>query len=300
MASQRSLHRNKAAIILITCLSLSWPAAVKPQDTRPAAVPQDPLLADILARSAAYCEKVKAMALFYVCRPKIKAVRFSYRQRWVDAGPVQGTEKTFLQAKRVKFEARGSRTNHYLYDYQLVNKDGAVSERWTLIGENGRKRQQEVAGPKDIRFSAAQLVYGPVGFLANSWQDHFRYEVGGREVVDDREAVVIRCEPRIRGRDNDNVGRIWVDSEDRSILQIEWEPSSIEGYNDKAPEGYGRGVVWKVSYGVEKNGVRFPSRQVVQEYLLDEKGLKIPLEEVTFLYLDYKFFTVGVEVKYRS
>jgi hypothetical protein len=201
--------------------------------------------------------------------------------------------------KRIKFEPRGSKSNLYLYDYQLVNKDGSLSERWTLLEENGRKRNQELLAPKDIRFNASHIVYGPVGFLSKSWQDHFRYEVVGREDLDGRAAVIIRCEPVVRGGDNDNVARIWVDVRDWDILQIEWEPSSIKGYDNKAPEGYRKSIVWNVVYGIEKNGVRFPSRQDAREYLLDDKDLKIPIEEITFLYEDYKFFTVGVDVIYR-
>lgn len=275
------------------------PATAAPQDVPSAAALLDVPLAEILVKSAAYCEKVKAIALFYVCQQRIESVRYSYKQRKIDAGPVEGTERTFVTPKRLKFEPRGTRSKPYLYDYQLINKDGALSERWTLIEENGRKKNQDVPAPKDIRFSGSRLVYGPVGFLSKYWQGYFRYEVVGREAVDGRDSVIIRCEPKIRGGENDNVGRIWVDVRDWTILQIEWEPSSIQGYDARAPEGYRKGVVWKVSYGMEKNGVRFPSRQVVLEFLIDEKDLKIPLEEVTFLYQDYKFFTVGVDVKYR-
>jgi len=168
-----------------------------------------------------------------------------------------------------------------------------------LLEENKRKKNQEVAALKDIRFSGRYLVFGPVGFLSKSWQSHFRYEVLGRETVDGKEAVLIRCEPRVRGGDNDNTGRIWLDAADACILRIEWEPSSIQGYDDTAPEGYRKRVTWTVDYGTEKNGVRFPSRQVVSEFLLDQRNFKIPLEEVAFEYLQYKFFKVGVEVKYR-
>jgi len=264
------------------------------QDLPPQTALQDIPLAEILAKSAAYCEKIKDIALYYICRQKIEDVNFSYREREANV-----VESPFLSRKRIKFDLRGSESNHYLYDYQLVNKNGSLAERWKLLEENGRRRNQEIPAPKNIRFNASHVVYGPVGFLSKSWQDHFRYEITGREDLDGKAAVVIRCEPIIRGGENDNTARIWVDVRNWEILRIEWEPSSIKGYDDKAPEGYRKSVVWMVVYDIEKNGVRFPSRQVVREYLLDDKDLKIPLEEITFLYEDYKFFTVGVDVVYR-
>lgn len=206
---------------------------------------------------------------------------------------------TFVKSQRVKFVPHGSKKRTYLYDYQLINEAGKLAERRTLLEENRKKISQEAPALKDIRFCGQYLVFGPVGFLSKSWQSHFKYEIVGREIVAGKNAVIMRCEPRVRGGDNDNAGRIWLDAADASILRIEWEPSSIRGYDSQAPEGFRKRVVWTADYDIEKNGVRFPGRQVVTEFLLDEKGLQIPLEQVTFLYQDYKFFKVGVEIRYR-
>jgi len=289
-----------AGIIIVSfvILALSVPAAVG-QDLPTRAAVEDVSLADILAHSAVYCENVKAIALYFVCREQIESVHYNYKERMAEGGRVEGPERTFAKPNRIKFEPHGARLNRYLYDYQLVNTNGALTERWTLIEENGHKRNQDLPSPKDIRFHTSSPLFGPVGFLSRYWQNHFNYEIVGRDRLDDRDTVIVRCEPKIRGADNDNVGRIRVDIRDGSILRIEWEPSSIQGYDDKAPEGYRKGIVCRVDYGVEKNGVRFPSRQVFQESYVDSKDIKTPLEEITFTFLDYKFFTVGVEVKYR-
>ncbi len=302
---EKAAKAAAAGIILVGLFgplfgSLSSPAfAVPHRASPPPAGSQADLLPDLLARTSAYCEKIKSLALFYVCDEKIESVRFVYKQRRIDAGPVEGADRAFAKTWRTKFEPRGSKKRTYLYDYQLINEAGKLTERRTLLEENRKKMNQEVPALKDIRFSGQYLVFGPVGFLSKSWQSHFRYEVVGRETADGKEAVVVRCEPKVRGGDNDNAGRVWLDAGDASILRIEWEPSSIQGYDEQAPEGYRKRVMWTVDYGTEKNGVRFPSRQIVSEFLLDEKDLKIPLEQVTFDYLDYKFFKVGVEIKYR-
>lgn len=49
---------------------------------------------------------------------------------------------------------------------------------------------------------------------------------------------------------------------------------------------------------MEKNGVRFPSKQLIKDVLIDKEGEKFIQEETLFIYYDYKFFIVDVEVKY--
>jgi hypothetical protein len=60
-----------------------------------------------------------------------------------------------------------------------------------------------------------------------------------------------------------------------------------------------KNMIWSVSYGIEKNGVRFPSKQVIQEFLINEEGEKFIQEETLFNYVDYKFFKVEVDVIYK-
>ena len=48
-------------------------------------------------------------------------------------------------------------------------------------------------------------------------------------------------------------------------------------------------VIWKVRYGVEKNGIKFPSKQIIQEVILNSSGDKKILEEISFVYSDYRF-----------
>jgi hypothetical protein len=58
-------------------------------------------------------------------------------------------------------------------------------------------------------------------------------------------------------------------------------------------------VVWAVEYGVEKNGIRFPSWQSVQEALVSATSTnKVVLEDISYIYGNYKFFIVNVEIKY--
>jgi hypothetical protein len=160
-----------------------------------------------------------------------------------------------------------------------------------------KKRNAEL----DVRFQAKYLVYGPVGFLSRYWQAYFDYEIIGEERIGETLTTVIRATPKPANQDNRNFARIWIDGEDGSILQIEWEPESIVDYEGKSirsqMQNLNTAVVWKVTYGIEKNGVRFPSRQHIQEFLVTEDKKRYIRNEITTVFEDYKFFVVETEIK---
>ncbi|UCE36561.1 MAG: hypothetical protein JSW00_13730, partial [Thermoplasmata archaeon] len=68
---------------------------------------------------------------------------------------------------------------------------------------------------------------------------------------------------------------------------------------EKAFPGVTKSLSWEVFYEVEKNGVRFPSRQLIKDIYLTEAGKQHPRYLTTFVYDNYKFFTVETEIKYE-
>jgi hypothetical protein len=58
-------------------------------------------------------------------------------------------------------------------------------------------------------------------------------------------------------------------------------------------------VTWGAIYGIEKNGIRFPSRQYIEEIFLSPSGKKHTKYEVDIVYDNYKFFIVETEVRIR-
>ena len=116
--------------------------------------------------------------------------------------------------------------------------------------------------------------------------------------------MVVKATPSSNNEENRNFARIWINEKDGSIVQIEWEPESILDYEDKPfrsqagelkPE-----VLWKVSYGIEKNGIRFPNRQQVQEFLISEEGRRYISDEINTIFEEYRFFVVETEIKNLS
>lgn len=250
------------------------------------------ILEKILEKTGEYCERVKNMALFYVCKEKVLAEKYLYRKR--------NLMEFSLSSKRLK--VRGTRKKTYTYDYQLVKKGKELREKRILLEEDGKEMNEENVELRPVKYTGKYLVYGPVGFLSKYWQHYFDYKIVGDDIIDGKETIVIESSPKTEREENYNYGRVWVDRKNYSILKIEYDPQSIKDYEDElllSPIGdLEKKVVWKVTFGFEKKGVRFPSKQLVQEYYLNKEGQTILMEEVSFNYEDYKFFIVEVEVKY--
>lgn len=49
-------------------------------------------------------------------------------------------------------------------------------------------------------------------------------------------------------------------------------------------------------FGIEKNGIRFPSRLFSEEAYVNRQGKKVKLSETSVVYRDYRFFIVDVDV----
>ena len=246
----------------------------------------------ILEKTGEYCERVKNIALFYVCTEKVADVRYSYRQ----------SSLSWFSLFSVKPRIQKTSKKTYVYDYQLVKKGNEVREKRDLLEEDGQEKHQKNVEFRPVKYFGQYLVYGPVGFLSRYWQRRFDYKIIGEEVLDGKKTIVLESSPKVEREGNCNYGRIWVDSRDFSVLKIEYDPRSIKDYEDELLlhpiKGLSKKVVWTLTFGIEKNRVRFPSHQLVQEHYLNSKGKMVLMEEISFRYEGYKFFVVEVEVKY--
>jgi hypothetical protein len=197
---------------------------------------------------------------------------------------------------------RRTRSYSYSFDYQLIKKGDELQEQRLPLKKSKRKKGGSTE--PDVRYRAQYLVYGPVGFLSRYWQDYFDYEIVGEENVGETQAAVIKATPKPDNEENRNFARVRIDEKDGSVLQIEWEPESILDFEGKTvraqEEELETAVVWNVAYGIEKNGVRFPSRQHIQEFLVTEDKKRYIRNEITTDFADYKFFVVETEIKNKS
>lgn len=252
----------------------------------------------ILKKCAEYCERVKSIAMFYVCQEEIKESTNFYRTtntlRTTPYGITEMVPGGALKLKR-------TRKSSFLYNYQLINKEEKLHEQRTLLKKNNRKKQLEDA-ELEVRFNAKYLVYGPVGFLSRYWQNFFSYEIIGQESLGEIQATIIRASPKPNNKDNWNFAKIWINEKDKSILQIEWGSGSIDDFGGKniasMSGDFRTDTIVRATYLIEKNGVRFPSLQLIQEFLVSESGKRYLRHEMTTVFNDYKFFIVDTEIKY--
>jgi hypothetical protein len=249
----------------------------------------------ILAKSGEYCERLKAVALHFVCRESIKETVFELR-----SFPTLRSSNSGMRIGR-DLTTRRQAPHSFVYEYQMIKRDGNPDEQRCLIMEDGRPRDEKNATLKTSRLTSKFLVYGPVGFLSRAWQPHFDYEFLGTERLTGKRAAILRAAPRDTAEENRSAGRLWIDEADGSVLRIEWEPSSILDYTETAATSVGdfkREVVWRTQYGEVKNGIRFPSGQTIREYYRTGAGLKRTRYEADYTYDKFRFFTVETEIIY--
>jgi len=273
------------AILLSFLFQAHTPASLNSQNNQEK-------LNQILNKTADYCERVKRIALYYVCMENTKDKIFFYRSsRSIKESPYGESEIVPSRSLTLK----RTRNYSYSFDYQLIKQGEELKEQ--RIPLKKKKKKAEL----DVRYSAKYLVYGPVGFLSRYWQDYFDYEITGEERIGETLATVIKAMPKANNEENRNFARMWINEKDGSILQIEWEPESILDYEGKTirslSEELETAVVWKVTYGIEKNRVRFPSRQHIQEFLVAEAKKRYIRNEIITVFQNYKFFVVDTEIK---
>ena len=260
---------------------------------------QDDNLRKIILRCGEYCELVKKAALNYICDENILEVETTYTTASTKVRDAYGEITSLTQATKLK--PKRAKKKKYMYDYQLIKKGDELSESRTLLMENGRKKHKEHAELK-TRYSAQFIIYGPVGFLSRYWQRLFNFEKIENEQVDGIDAVVIKASPKPENSENRSEAKIWIDPDDSSVLRIAWQPESLEGYQAEKvkfrAEDLTRTLTWDVTYGIEKNGVRFASLQHVQDVMVNGAGEKYVIQDITITYSNYKFFTVDVEIKH--
>jgi hypothetical protein len=255
-------------------------------------------LTEILASTREYCERVKAMALQFVCIEKITDVENFF-------GGISSSS-TIIRDEKI-FSVRNIKRRTFSHDYQLIKKGEDISERRILLERNGRKTHVEDVDLDQLKYSCTYPIFGSVGFLSRYWQSHFSYSIVGEKVFDGETVVVIQAVPDGFREENFNTARIWI-NEASQIVRIDWEPESIVNNADEiilSPRGeFHKTVSWSVDYSVEKNGVRFPGSQVIREIFFQDlpTGLRRQAlkREIRFEYKEYKFFVVDTNVDIRD
>lgn len=233
-----------------------------------------PRLGAILKKSGEYCQKLEQAALDFVCLEEVTELSAHFTPE----------------------------TNVYLYDYQFIRKTKETKEKRNLIAVDGKKTNIKDSPLHAVMFRYENVLFGPVGLLSKSWQAHHEYKFIGEDTIDKEKAVVIEATPGPALVKPHCYGRIWIKEDDGSVLKIVWDQRSLGNY--KTVEEWARiheaePLITAFSeYGLEKNGLRFPSRNYSEQAYVNSDKRKIVNARISVIYKKYKFFTVETEVHY--
>lgn len=91
---------------------------------------------------------------------------------------------------------------------------------------------------------------------------------------------------------------IWLKKSDASVLRIDWDPTTFGSYENILARAHAYGsepaVVSRTEFGIEKNGLRFPSVDFTEE-AYQKSGERFIRATTRVSYSQYKFFVVETE-----
>jgi len=289
------MGKNKIILLVIFLTFLS--AQFFSQTDNPKMVDQEELEL-ILKKCEEYCERLKNISLFFVCKEEIKEKVYNPR-------PPSGSVVLDRSGKRLAIKLPPPvEKNMYIYDYQLIRKGNSLDEQRILIKENGQEKNDLDAKLKTKRFHHKFIVFGPIGLLGREQQKNYEYKILKNVTHKKEKAVILEALPKFPGEFNTLYGKIWIRKKDFAILKIEWEQESLENFEiiEKLAERLRATPLITVisEFGFEKNKIRFPNKYSVEEmYIHLRRGGRRSLRsETTVVYDNYKFFIVDTKVIY--
>ena len=260
--------------------------------------------AALLKLAADYSERLRHAAFRFICKETVSE-------------DVLGREAGAQSYRQLR--------NTWLYEYQVVVRDGKVTENRTLLRKNKTKKSQENA-TLETRFRSLYSVFLPATLFAADKQAAFFYKVEKHEKMNKRPVSRLAIVPR-SGFEELGAGTAWVDEETGAVLKIELAQRAIKGIETAEKRAQRSGARLLVSdiheYDVEKDGIWLPSRTSISEhYVLNMapvQGLRdkpesllpsqakfvsssggnrqIELSRTWVEYSDFQFFVVDVQVK---
>lgn len=280
-------------LILISGMPASGPARQTPEEAK---------LAGILVKAQDYCRRLDKAALDFICTEYVEEEvnrASGPKVTTVTAPPVvMGDGKM----RAVPAPVDSFRTTYYLYDYQFIRKGTEVTERRDLMEKNGKKISREDAVPETKHFKFRDILFGASQLLGEGALPRHDYQIVKDDKIKGEPVVVIACAPKAEFAGKILAGRASVRAGDGAVLRIDWDPASFGAYSEvlAVAEKFKMDPAVKsfTEFGMEKNGVRFPSRDVTEE-AYGTGRFKFIRSTTSIQYKGYKFFTVETETGIR-
>ena len=260
---------------------------------------------ELLRLAAAYSERLRQVAFRFMCQETVSE----------DVLVRDTIDRSSFKRLR----------NSWLYEYQVVVREGQVSESRVLLRKNKTKKRVENA-VLETRFRSLYSVFLPATLFAAEKQPAFFYRLEKHEKMNGRQAARLAIAPWPEFEEL-GAGTAWVDEETGAVLKIELSQRAIKGIASAEKRAQRFGARLLVSdvhyYEVERDGIWLPSRTSISEhYVLNVVPVKemdrgtwektssrnkfvsnsggnrqLELSRTWVEYSDFRFFVVDVQVK---
>ncbi|UCH94317.1 MAG: hypothetical protein JSV88_29170 [Candidatus Aminicenantes bacterium] len=259
-------------------------------------------LKEILAGAANYCEKLKKSDFHFLCQEKV----YINHKPLTDAEDYQSftsyrdaQKGTYSQLDEIRQKVY-TRMQSYVFNYQLNKQGLEINEKRTLIAsKDNEKVDQEKVIRADAYF-ARRLVLVPLLFLDRAQWGKYDFHLKGYEKWKSRKAAVVEVTPRETTKTTTIYGKLWIDTEDFSLVRIEANPRSIPGYtqfNELAAKLQTKLYLsLETEFAEIHDGIRFPTKVHMLEkykggrYIRQHRGSKgWERSRMIFTYTDYQF-----------
>jgi hypothetical protein len=257
----------------------------------------------LLTKAADYADRLEGAALDFVCEEEIS----EWLDPTLDVGLEIGSRSrwTYFDPRAMEFVTRQRARvieKSYVYDYQCIRKQGKISERRTLLEEDGKEKKEANASLKTTIFRYGTSMLGPVGMFGTRFQSAYEYTIVGDKKIKGKKTVIVEAAPLSADVKSTNLyGRAWIVPDTGDILKIEWNEARIGKYEIFETRGkkFNRTPRIKVvsEFQAEKKGLRFPTRLYIEEAYLDKRGRPFVRSKTTVTYKEFKFFVVEVEIR---
>ncbi|MCG2816124.1 MAG: hypothetical protein L6425_09355 [Candidatus Aminicenantes bacterium] len=249
-------------------------------------------LKTILTGCAEYCRKLDRASLHFTCLEDIRE-RVYFVNKQEDKQSVPGSRVTYKMNTMRYHEIR------HTFDYQLIRQD-SVKERKRLIEKNGKPGDSDMEEFEPYFFYHQYVIFGPVGIFGKKWQEFYNYTLVEKTRFKRENVYVVDARPKYGSILGHMFGKAWISASDYSVLKIEWDQRSLGKFDiilEKAASIEATPDITLISeYGIEKNGLRFPSRYIIREDYIFPFRRKYRNSETLVSYKNYKFFMVETDV----
>lgn len=289
---------RKILLFLGTLALLGAPAAGVFQS------PDSDKLAAVLQKARDYCLRLDKAALDFVCQEQVEE-EVNQAPRPSIGTPMLTTPGIFQGGRVVRpAPVDDFKKTMLIYDYQFIRKDGEVKERRDLLEKNGDKVNKADAAPETKHFKFRDILFSASGLLGAGASLSYEYKLVSEGKLRGDAVATIACIPLPALAGRELSGRAVVRTKDGAVLRIDWDPQSFGSYSEVQSIADLFGMKPKVQsytdYGIEKNGIRFPSYDYTEEAYTGGGKETFVRSTTAVKYKSYKFFTVETQIEIKE